>query len=83
MSGLDRREARLRRLLEGPRAQVPPDLAARAAERGRLLLRRRRALRAAAWALLVAAAVAFGVWAATAEPWEARPVQQTPPLRNR
>ncbi|GHG79473.1 hypothetical protein [Streptomyces griseocarneus] len=82
MSGQDRRETRLRHLLDGPRAQVPTDLAVRAAERGRRLLRRRRALRAAGWALLLAAAVAFGVWAATAEPWSARPAWQAPPPRD-
>ncbi|MEU5208130.1 hypothetical protein [Streptomyces sp. NPDC020742] len=41
----DRKETEVRRLLAGPRPPLPPDLAARAAYRGRRLLARRRLLR--------------------------------------
>ncbi|MFI9205400.1 hypothetical protein [Streptomyces sp. NPDC053048] len=82
MSAHDRGADAIRRMLDGPRAPVPADLAARAAGRGRRLLRRRRAVRAVGWALLVAAVVAFCVWAAIAEPWVARPSHQAPPLRD-
>ena len=82
MSGTGRREDEVRRLLEGPRPQVPADLAARAAERGGRLLRRRRALRRL-WVLTLVAAVAvFAVWALVARPWDAPPSGITPPLED-
>ncbi|MEU2245509.1 hypothetical protein [Streptomyces sp. NPDC019224] len=63
MSGAGRREDQVRRMLEGPRPQVPAGLAARAAERGGRLLRRRRTLRRLGMLALGAAAVAaFAVW---------------------
>ncbi|MGC4949913.1 hypothetical protein ACLQ2N_27410 [Streptomyces sp. DT224] len=78
MSGTGRREDEVRRMLEGPRPQVPADLAASAAERGARLLRRRRAL-LRLWALaLFAAVVVFTVWALTVRPWEAPPAETTP-----
>ncbi|BBA99740.1 hypothetical protein RVR_6490 [Actinacidiphila reveromycinica] len=57
----NRREAEVRRLLDTPHPAVPPDLAERAALRGRGLLRRRRVLRYALGAALLAAALAAAV----------------------
>ncbi|GAA3047922.1 ferric-dicitrate binding protein FerR (iron transport regulator) [Streptomyces olivoverticillatus] len=82
VSGYDRKEAEVRRMLDAPRPSVPPELAVRAAERGMRLLRRRRALRRVGWVLLTAAVVAFCVWAAVTEPWAAPPEGTTPPLRH-
>ncbi|MFC4032745.1 hypothetical protein ACFO3J_14790 [Streptomyces polygonati] len=54
----NRREDEVRRLLDSPHPAVPVDLGARAVLRGRRILRRRRAVHAALWTLLAAAAVA-------------------------
>ncbi|MCD9142699.1 hypothetical protein [Streptomyces albireticuli] len=78
MSGLDRKEEEIRRMLDLRHPPLPPGLAARAAGRGRRALRRRRALRAVGWVLLVAGVVAFSVWAALTEPWSARPWWESP-----
>lgn len=80
MSLPDRKEDEVRRMLEGPHPAVSPDLAAHAAIRGRRMLTRQRAVRAAGWALLLALIVAFAVWAALAQPWIAPPADTTPPL---
>ncbi|MFF4156451.1 hypothetical protein [Streptomyces sp. NPDC001678] len=80
MSGQDRREAEVRRLLDGPRPAVPTELVARAAARGARIVRRRRVVRAVGWVLLLLTLVAFGVWAAAEEPWRARPSDTAPPL---
>ncbi|MEW2413704.1 hypothetical protein AB0953_08275 [Streptomyces sp. NPDC046866] len=82
MSVPDRKEDRVRRLMEGPHPVVPAGLAAAAAARGARLLRRRRALRRAGWALLWAAAVAFAVWASLTRPWEVPPSEVSPPLEG-
>ncbi|WP_328670098.1 hypothetical protein OG905_15675 [Streptomyces sp. NBC_00322] len=82
MSGRERKETEVRRMLETPHPQVPADLAARAAEHGTRLLRRHRALRRALWLLLVAAAIAFALWAMVAQPWAAAPSDTTPPLEG-
>ncbi|MET7933790.1 hypothetical protein [Streptomyces sp. NPDC005322] len=79
---LDRKETEVRRMLEGPHPALPPDLAGRAADRGQRLLRRRQAARAVGWMLLLAAAVAFSVWAAAVHPWTAPPADTTPPLEG-
>ncbi|MFG3135076.1 hypothetical protein ACGFZA_02515 [Streptomyces sp. NPDC048211] len=80
MSGIGRKEDEVRRMLEGPRPQVPAELAARAVEHGVRLLRRRRVLRRL-WLLAVTAAVvAFTVWAVVAQPWQAPPAETTAPL---
>jgi ferric-dicitrate binding protein FerR (iron transport regulator) len=73
----DRKEAEVRRMLTAPRPPVPADLAARAAARGRRLLHRRRLLRLALCAVLLAAAVALGVWVAARWP---TPPSDPPPL---
>ncbi|MEV6671691.1 hypothetical protein [Streptomyces sp. NPDC051162] len=82
MSPHDRKEDEIRRMLERPHPAVPPDLALRAAEQGRRLLRRRRVLRAVAWGVLLVALAAFCVWAATARPWAPPPADVAPPLRG-
>ncbi|MET9957633.1 hypothetical protein ABZ128_00810 [Streptomyces sp. NPDC006326] len=82
MSVPDRKEAQVRRLMEGPYPVVPAGLAASAAARGDRLLRRRRALRRAGWTLLCAAAVAFAVWASLTRPWEVPPSDVSPPLEG-
>jgi len=82
MSRPDRKEDQVRRMLETRHPMVPADLAARAEEHGARLLRRHRALRRLWWLLLVAAAIAFTVWAAVAEPWVLPPTETTPPLEG-
>ncbi|KUJ66116.1 hypothetical protein ACZ90_40410 [Streptomyces albus subsp. albus] len=83
MSRADRKEDEVRRMLDRPpRPLVPPRLAVRAAERGHRILRRRRAVRAVGWWLLLAAVVAFTVWAAIVEPWRVPPADTTPPLEG-
>ncbi|MET9323273.1 hypothetical protein ABZX75_24175 [Streptomyces sp. NPDC003038] len=83
MSGLpDRKEAQVRRLLEGPYPAVPAGFAADAAAHGDRLLRRRRALRRVGWAVLFAAAAAFTVWACLTRPWAAPPTGISPPLEG-
>ncbi|MGK5629076.1 hypothetical protein [Streptomyces sp. URMC 123] len=80
MNPPDRKRDEIRRMLAGPYPPVPPDLARRAAALGDRWLARRRAVRALGWALLLAAAVAFAVWAALTEPWAAPPTETTPPV---
>ncbi|EXU68160.1 hypothetical protein Z951_10490 [Streptomyces sp. PRh5] len=83
MSFPDRKETEVRRMLEGPYPALPPDLADRAAERGRRMLHRHQVVRTIGWLLLLAAVVAFGVWAAIVEPWAAPPpTDTTPPLEG-
>jgi ferric-dicitrate binding protein FerR (iron transport regulator) len=82
MSGADRKESEVRRMMEGPPPAVPADLGVRAAAHGGRLLRRRRALRRAAWLLIVAAALAFAVWATVNQPWLVPPSETTPPLEG-
>jgi hypothetical protein len=53
----NRRDDEVRRLLDTPHPAVPVDLGARALLRGRRIVRRRRAVHAVLWMLLVAAAV--------------------------
>ncbi|GAA3928461.1 hypothetical protein GCM10022244_42010 [Streptomyces gulbargensis] len=72
------REAAVRRLLETPHPPVPAGLAARAAERGARLARRRRTAGRLLGTLGALAAVAFLVWASTARPWETPPAETTP-----
>ncbi|CAM5649174.1 MULTISPECIES: hypothetical protein [Streptomyces] len=75
------REAAARRIMEraGP-ATVPPDLYAQVLRRGGRKLRRRVLARRVAGLLLLAAVVAFTVWALTARPWVEPPSRTTPPL---
>jgi type VI protein secretion system component VasF len=77
---LREREATVRRLLEQAPPTVPPDLHADVVRRGSRMLRRRTVARRLMWLLLLAAVVAFTVWAMTARPWVEPPSQTTPPL---
>ncbi|MBX9360873.1 hypothetical protein [Streptomyces sp. WAC04114] len=79
MSGNDR-EATVRRLLEQAPRPVPPEIHTEAVRRGGRMLRRRTLARRVMWLLLLAAAVAFTVWALTARPWVVPPSDTTPPL---
>ncbi|MER6439687.1 MULTISPECIES: hypothetical protein [unclassified Streptomyces] len=77
---LHERETTVRRLLERTPPKVPPELYADAVRLGGHMLRRRTLARRLMWLLLLAATVAFFVWAATARPWVEPPSQTTPPL---
>ncbi|MEV4785670.1 hypothetical protein AB0K53_09495 [Streptomyces tuirus] len=74
------REAAVRRLLEQVPRPVPPEIHIEAVRRGGRMLRRRTLARRVMWLLLLAAAVAFTVWALTARPWVEPPSDTTPPL---
>jgi len=67
----NRRDAEVRRLLDTRHPMVPLDLAARAMARGRRIVRRRRAVHAVLWVLLLAA-VATGIVLAVLA-WPDRP----------
>ncbi|MFI5616608.1 hypothetical protein [Streptomyces sp. NPDC051567] len=82
MSLPSHKEHQVGRLLEGPYPAVPAGLAAAAAVRGDRMRRRRRALRRLGWALLLAAAAAFAVWAARTQPWTPPPGGISPPLEG-
>ncbi|MFJ4202430.1 hypothetical protein ACIP2Y_22780 [Streptomyces sviceus] len=74
------REAAVRQLMERGTPQVPVDLYADSVRRGSRMLRRRTAARRLMWLLLLAASVAFVVWALTARPWVEPPSTTTPPM---
>ncbi|WP_263169998.1 hypothetical protein [Streptomyces sp. SCSIO ZS0520] len=76
----ERREESVRRLLEERSVPLPPDLHARAVRRGERLLRRRRTARTLLWLSLLAAVLAFSLWACSARPWVERPSDTTPPV---
>lgn len=81
MSQQERREAVVRELLDaGGPAVVPADLHGDAVRRGARMLRRRTVARRLLWLLLLAAVVAFAVWAAEVQPWVEPPSRTTPPL---
>ncbi|MGA4839933.1 hypothetical protein [Streptomyces sp. G45] len=83
MSQQERREAAVRQLLDsGAPASVPADLYGEAVRRGARALRRRLVARRILWLLLLAAVVAFTVWAVTAQPWVSPPAETTPPLNR-
>ncbi|MCL8011883.1 hypothetical protein [Streptomyces sp. AS02] len=75
-----RREAAVRRIMEGTPPPVPPELSAEAVRRGVRMLRRRTVAVRLMWLLLFAATVAFVVWAVMARPWVEPPSVTTPPL---
>jgi ferric-dicitrate binding protein FerR (iron transport regulator) len=80
MSPADRRIEEVRRMLDGAHGPLPDDLASRAARRGHRMLRRRRALVAAAWTLAACALAALALWAAAAAPWDGPARTTTPPV---
>lgn len=73
----NRRDDEVRRLLDTPHPVVPLDLTARAAARGRRIVRRRRIVRLTLWVLLFAALVAGLVVAVLA--WPDHAATTTPP----
>ncbi|TXS56626.1 hypothetical protein [Streptomyces sp. t39] len=80
MSGTERKESEVRRMMQGPAPVVPTDLGLRAAARGGRLLRRHRALRRTGLVLLLAALLALAAWALVTEPWLVPPSPTTPPV---
>ncbi|MEV8017767.1 hypothetical protein AB0O76_15775 [Streptomyces sp. NPDC086554] len=80
MSQHDRNEAAVRQLLEGAAPTVPAGLYEEAVRRGTRQLRRRRAFRRLLWLFLLAATVAFVIWASLTQPWVDPPSETTPPL---
>ncbi|MEE1756250.1 hypothetical protein [Streptomyces sp. SP18CS02] len=82
MSRHDRKEDEVRRMLDTPRPQVPPDLLPRALARGTRALLRARARRRLMWLTLAAGMLAFVVWASVAQPWQAPPSGLTPPFEG-
>jgi len=74
------REAAVRQLMERTAPHVPTELHADVVRRGGRILRRRTIARRLLWLLLLAATLAFTVWAVVAQPWVEPPSQTTPPL---
>lgn len=74
------REAAARQIMERAPAPVPPELYAEVVRRGGRMLRRRKAAVRLMWLLLFAATAAFVVWAVMARPWVEPPSETTPPL---
>ncbi|MCX5361112.1 hypothetical protein OG864_20605 [Streptomyces sp. NBC_00124] len=74
------REAAVRRIMEQAHPPVPPELHTEVVRRGGRMLRRRRAALRLMWFLMFVASVAFVVWAVTARPWVEPPSETTPPL---
>ncbi|MET7455044.1 hypothetical protein ABZT03_24740 [Streptomyces sp. NPDC005574] len=74
------REAEARRIMDGTQPLVPPDLYTDVVRRGGRMLRRRTAVRRLLWLVLLAACVAFTVWALTVQPWVEPPSETTPPV---
>ncbi|QHC27340.1 hypothetical protein GR130_34405 [Streptomyces sp. GS7] len=79
----DRTETEARRTLRaGPHPPVPPDLAARAAARGRRLRDRRRVLHRTGTLLALLALTTLLIWAAVEQPWRPPPARTTPPVEG-
>ncbi|MGW5660116.1 hypothetical protein ACWEWG_08445 [Streptomyces sp. NPDC003758] len=76
------REATVRRMLERTPPPVPPDLYGDVVRRGSRLLRRRTVALRVLWLALLAAALAFTVWASLARPWVEPPSTTTPPISD-
>ncbi len=58
---------------------MPPDLYPEVLRRGTRILRRRTAARRLLWITLLAAALAFAIWASLTRPWAEPPSTTTPP----
>jgi ferric-dicitrate binding protein FerR (iron transport regulator) len=82
VSAPDRKETEVRQMLEAPHPAIPPDLAARATERGARMQRRRRIARRAGWLLLAGVLMALVVWVWVAQPWAVPPSTTTPPVEG-
>lgn len=67
-------------MLERTPPPVPPQLCSDALRHGGRMLRRRTVARRLMWLVLLAAMVAFVVWASTARPWVEPPSDTAPPL---
>jgi ferric-dicitrate binding protein FerR (iron transport regulator) len=67
-------------MLERTPPPVPPDLYAEAVRRGSRMLRRRTVARRLLWLALLAAVLAFTLWASVARPWVEPPSTTTPPI---
>ncbi|NBE54168.1 hypothetical protein [Streptomyces boluensis] len=76
----ERKEDRVRRLLDGPWPAVPPEVCAEALRRGARQGRRRALARRLLWLVVCAGLVVFVVWAAVEQPWVLPPAETTPPL---
>ncbi|MGW2045270.1 hypothetical protein ACWCPF_08805 [Streptomyces sp. NPDC001858] len=76
------RDAAVRQLMERTTPHVPAELHADVIRRGSRMLRRRTIARRLLWLLLLAATVAFVIWAVIAQPWVEPPSETTPPLTN-
>ncbi|MEU6219469.1 hypothetical protein ABZ845_18410 [Streptomyces sp. NPDC047022] len=76
------RDAMVRRMLEQTPPTVPPDLYPEAVRRGIRMLRRGTATRRVLWLALLAAALAFVIWASVARPWVEPPSTTTPPVSD-
>jgi hypothetical protein len=76
------REATVRRMLERTPPPVPPDLYSEVVRRGSRMLRRRIVARRVLWLTLLAAALAFVIWAWVARPWVEPPSTTTPPISD-
>jgi hypothetical protein len=76
------REATVRRMLERTPPPVPPDLYGDVVRRGSRMLRRRTVALRVLWLALLAAALAFTVWASVARPWVEPPSTTTPPISD-
>lgn len=79
---LPEREAVVRKLLEQTPSPVPPDLYPEVVRRGNRMLRRRQVARRLLWLALLAAALAFVIWASITRPWMEPPSTTTPPVSN-
>ncbi|MEV1067563.1 hypothetical protein [Streptomyces sp. NPDC050263] len=76
------RDAAVRQIMERTPPHVPRELHADVVRRGSRMLRRRTIARRLLWLLLLAATVAFVVWAVIAQPWVEPPSETTPPLTD-
>ena len=74
------REATVRRMLERTPPPVPPDLCAEVVRHGDRMVRHHMVVRRLIWLALLAATIAFVIWAWTVHPWVEPPSTTTPPF---
>ncbi|MDG4857778.1 hypothetical protein P8605_06345 [Streptomyces sp. T-3] len=82
MSLPDRKETRVRRMLDTALPSVPPDICPEAVRRGSRIARRRQVAVRLMWLVMFAAAVGFAIWAGVEQPWVEPPSTTTPPLEG-